>query len=322
MPANIEKMAYVSIEGGTWHGLGEALDRYPTSAEMLRASGLDWGVERSPMLDDTLRPFPGRYILRRDSDGAPLGTVGDGYQADAPRDLFAFGDGVVQDGQATWSTAGSILRGGLPNVWASMRIEDDWRIADEEYKPYLFIATDYDGKLSFTAKPTAIRVVCANTFALAEKASGGVTIRHNAKNRDAQFAEARRLLSITTKEMRRFKTWAEGQQQWVATSDLTTKVEELIAPKPVSDDVEVRRKAETMRDNVLTRFNGEFLAPEVARNGRTRYSLWNAVTGYADHGARLRKTEGNNESQARLMSTMFGTGANLKSKAYALLTTY
>ena len=63
MPANIEKMAYVSIEGGTWHGLGEALDRYPTSAEMLRASGLDWGVERSPMLADTVGRF--RKLTRR-----------------------------------------------------------------------------------------------------------------------------------------------------------------------------------------------------------------------------------------------------------------
>ena len=323
---NIE-LAYVILEGTTWHGEGKELAAFPNSETMMEASGLNWDVGRSKMYTNAGIEFPGREILYRTDSLQPIGSVSKGYQADSPRDLFSFGDSLVSDATATWSTAGTIYRGELPTVWASMKVEEDWTIADEEYKPYIFMTTDYDGKVAFTAKPTAIRVVCANTHAMAlEGAGNGVNIRHNAANRDERLVDARMLLSVTTAAMSRFKTWAENATRLSLNEDLIEGVQEILAP-PIPEVApdgsradSTRKKALAGRENIITRFRDEYLAPEVELNGFSRYSLWNASTGYLDYGQRLRKTAKNDKSQARTLSTMFGTAARSKTKIEQLLT--
>ena len=322
---NIE-LAYVILEGTTWHGEGKELAAFPNSETMMEASGLNWDVGRSKMYTHAGIEFPGREILYRTDSLQPIGSVSKGYQADSPRDLFSFGDSLVSDATATWSTAGTIYRGELPTVWASMKVEDDWTIADEEYKPYIFMTTDYDGKVAFTAKPTAIRVVCANTHAMALHGASGVVIRHNAANRDERLADARMMLQVTTASMSRFKTWAEKAARLPLNEVLIQGVQEILAPPipEIAPDGSLadftRKKALAGRENIITRFRDDFLHPEVALNGFTNYALWNAATGYLDYGQRLRKTSKNDKSQARIVSTMFGTAARSKRRVEQLLT--
>ena len=316
---NIE-LAYVILEGTTWHGEGKELATFPNSETMMEASGLNWDVGRSKMYTHAGIEFPGREILYRTDNLQPIGSVSTGYQADSPRDLFSFGDSLVADQVATWSTAGTLYRGALPTVWASMKVEEDWTIADEEYKPYVFMTTDYDGKVAFTAKPTAIRVVCANTHAMALEGAGtGVNIRHNAANRDERLADARTLLTVTTAAMNRFKEWAEATTSQRLDDATIEAVQEILAPTVVAE-AGTRSKAKAGRENIITRFRDDYLAPEVELNGFSRYSLWNASTGYLDYGQRLRKSAKNDKTQARTLSTMFGTAARAKRDIEQLLT--
>ena len=325
MPMGNIELAYVILEGDTWHRQGEKLAAFPDSETMMEASGLNWDVGRSKMFTDQGFQFPGREILYRTDNLQPIGSVSKGYKADSPRDLFSFGDSLVSDATAMWSTAGTIYRGELPTVWASMKVEEDWTIADEEYKPYIFMTTDYDGKVAFTAKPTAIRVVCANTHAMALEGASGVVIRHNAANREQRIDDARMLLAVTTAAMRRFKTWAEDAARLPLNEVLIEGVQEILAPPipevaPESTELHLRNKALAGRENIIARFRNDFLRPEVALNGFTNYALWNAATGYLDYGQRLRKTSKNDESQARIVSTMFGTAARSKRRVEQLLT--
>ena len=55
--------------------------------------------------------------------------------------------------------------------------------------------------------------------------------------------------------------------------------------------------------------------------GATRWDAFNAVTEFVDHRRSVRVAEGRDRSEARFESAVFGTGDDLKAKAYDLLLT-
>lgn len=77
-------------------------------------------------------------------------------------------------------TAG-VLRDG-EKIWGLAKVNDGVEIVDGDViKPYLLLATSYDGSLATTARFTSIRVVCNNTLqmARADNKSGVVKVRHD-----------------------------------------------------------------------------------------------------------------------------------------------
>ena len=50
MPDAVTSMSYNLQNGPPWHGKGTALPGLSTSAECIKAAGLDWGVAKVPLL--------------------------------------------------------------------------------------------------------------------------------------------------------------------------------------------------------------------------------------------------------------------------------
>lgn len=167
------RMAYV---GETpWHRLGVRLDNPPTTAEAMKAAGMDWNVVERPIYlgngkfgSEDISPgqisIPTHKAIVRSEDGKVLGVVGNGWTPLQPVDAFGFFDPFLESKQATLETCG-VLRGGS-RIWVLAKLAGDpiEILPGDEINRYALLADSYDGSLAVRAGFTPIRVVCANTL--------------------------------------------------------------------------------------------------------------------------------------------------------------
>ena len=118
------KHSFFSTEKA-WHGLGQILTDYPTSAEALQFAGLDFTVEKRPIFTyDTENhneggesgikipgiEVPGHYATIRTDTDQVLGLVGRDYKIIQNTDAFTFFDSIVGGEGIMYETAGGIQR--------------------------------------------------------------------------------------------------------------------------------------------------------------------------------------------------------------------
>lgn len=234
-----------------WHRLGIVFD--PSENEMdldsaLRLAGLDFVVKKYRHGVDL--PTEDGDVERVESDDAYsivrldrrkiIGTVGPNYKPLQQEEAFGPLRSLIDDGIARIETAGS-LRGGA-QVWMLVRFDVETIVKKaleagasetllsmlvDETLPYGLFTNDHSGKAKARIKETAIRVVCANTFAMSmsEKHDGiSVEIVHGQNvvenyraaaqlmlsgmaERYAKLAEARALMEATP--LRDYAGWGE-----------------------------------------------------------------------------------------------------------------
>ena len=113
-----------------------------TSEQMLEEAGLNWDVDvRSlyqQMNDGQFREHPwAREVYRTDTE-TPLGVVKTRYKLITNRQMFEFGDKIVEDGAGHWAEAGT--QGDGRRVFMTMKLNDDFNIAGDGYDVYIFFA--------------------------------------------------------------------------------------------------------------------------------------------------------------------------------------
>lgn len=282
MAHEVETMAFVESRGLPWHGLGTPVDGLMTASEALVKAGLDWEVEKRPVLFSTERgtsTVPNQWVSVRTSDEAGLGVTGDAHTLVQNRAAFEWGDNIVADEGAHWETAGS-LRGGRV-VFMSMEMPKHIRIAgdDGDVVPYLLISNGHDGKRSLEAAVTAVRTVCMNTltFALAG-ATRRITLRH-ASNIDARMAVAAEALGVTYKYMDALKVTADRLAKAKVTEAKAESILRQVFPVPASFDTPDRLDL-TDFAKVLKVWRTSDNLDAVRKTG---WGVLNAVTEYLDH---------------------------------------
>lgn len=172
MSHEVETMAYANAV--PWHGLGAKVEGDLTSKQFLKAAGLDWKVEMKPlkaqMDDGDLINVPGRYALVRDTDRKVMTVAGKAWKPVQNSEILDFMNKYVEAGGATMETAGS-LRGGTI-VWALAKLQNDFEVKrGDTVRGYLLLTGSHRVGISTTARATSVRVVCANTLAMAEGSS-------------------------------------------------------------------------------------------------------------------------------------------------------
>jgi hypothetical protein len=90
-----EKHSFFSVKEKAWHGLGQIVGDYPTSAEAIRYAGLDYTVEKRPLFTNALNneltgfdpdfatsklDVPAFFATVRNDNDAVLGVVGKDYE--------------------------------------------------------------------------------------------------------------------------------------------------------------------------------------------------------------------------------------------------
>jgi len=181
MAHEVETMAFAHAV--PWHGLGVPVRADLTPLEMAQAAGIDWSVEKRPLL--AVAPegsevgsvtVPRHYALTRATDGTVFDVVGERWNPVQNVDLLATFKKFCEDGGATMETAGA-LRGG-EIVWGLANLGNGFVLpGGDAVKGYLLLASRHQSGFATIGRVTPVRVVCANTFAMSGGFKGAAQLR-------------------------------------------------------------------------------------------------------------------------------------------------
>ena len=316
--------SFFSVKEKAWHGLGQIVSDYPTSAEALRYAGLDFEVEKLPNLHRLLNgneviSANSFFTYRKDTEEVLGDKLGSDYEVVQNTDAFAFFDAIVghEDG-ILYETAGALGNG--ERIFITAKLPEYIRVGkDDLIEKYLFLTTSHDGSGSITAAFTPVRIVCNNTLnAALRNTKNGIKIKHTNNVRD-RLAEAHKLMGISNRlagELEQiFNTWTK-----IAITD--EQVLRLIQQAMASSREVFQQVIEGREDeqsacfkNVCNTVLEYALGSETQQTTTTKGTLfgaYNAVTGYYQNVKEHKSLE------LKLKSIQFGTGFQRSQSAFEL----
>lgn len=204
-----------SVREPMWHGMGSVLEDYPTDWEDARKkAGLDWEPVKRPLyVPQTIRvenevpdgahllgpsddgmarrylvPVDGHTAIVRDDTDAVLATPTSGYELILHSQMGQLLEAYTEawskaGGQVKFETAGSVRGGAL--VWALVYLDEPFQVPGDpsECYPFATLLNAHDGSAACKLLPTTVRVVCWNTWKMAEaqgnRTGHQLTIRHS-----------------------------------------------------------------------------------------------------------------------------------------------
>lgn len=299
---------------GAWHGLGKILEAGQPIDVWAKAAGLTHTVERSTVqyqANGMLLPHTSRDVLYRSDTNAPLGVVGKDYNIVQPSDVLDFFARLAENNHFELESAGSLSGG--KRIWAMAKVNDGATIIDQDVvKPYVLLATSYDGTLATTARFTSVRVVCSNTLGYASAESGDTVRISHSKTFNAEDAALDLGIALNGFE----KFLIESRKLAKQKVNATFAVEFLKKLLPTSTStkfIDGIKKTEIVQtektkafQSIMSLFNGQAIGNELTEANGTAWGLLNAITEHVDHGL--------NQNAA-----WFGYGNALKNKARDLL---
>lgn len=324
------KHSFFSVKEKAWHGLGQIVQDYPTSAEALKFAGLDYTVEKRKLFTydtknqnadpdlDIIKPeievLDFYATLRTDND-AVLGVVGKDYKVVQNVDAFSFFDSIVGGDGIQYETAGALGNG--ERIFISAKLPSYIKVGrDDLIEQYLFLTTSHDGFGSITAAFTPIRIVCNNTLNAALKiCSNNIKIRHTA-NAKQRLDQAHSLMGITNKLSIELE---EIFNNWSKIRITDPQVKKLIQLAMVPNKEVLENIVAGKEDELSTCFKNICdIAYEYAMSNPTQqmettkgtlFGAFNCVTGYFQN-VRSYKNE-----EAKLKSLLLGGTGQLRSQA-------
>jgi phage/plasmid-like protein (TIGR03299 family) len=298
-----------------WHGLGQRLDTPATAREAIVAAGLDYDVVLADLTTTAGVPVTQKRGVVRTDTNEVLGVVGTNYVPIQNRESFAFLDSIVAGGDLRYHTAGALRRG--EKIWLLAKLPGQIRVrfSDDISEKYLLLSNSHDGSSCLRVFFTSVRVVCANTLAMADRdGSGeGIAIRHQG-NLPSKVRQAQEVLGIA----HRFFDDLEGQFDLMARhypnySQVSAYYKALV---PDPEDGSPSR-AQNTRDDLFRLFEtGK--GQDIPQIRGTTWAAFNAVTEYVDHLRPTRAKTPFDRAANRLESSWFGSGARLKEQAFQL----
>ena len=293
-----------------WHGHGQRVDNPATAEEALEAAGIDWKVTMEPVYiqrtGSDYAEVPDKAAIVREDTRDVFNIMSRRYSPVQNREAFAFFDGVVGAGEAIYHTAGSI--GGGRRVWILAKLPADLKVSNGDVlERYILLANSHDGSTALTMKPTTVRVVCSNTLQVALGDEGRKSFKtSHVGDVFKRVNEAREVLDLGEAYfamlMRGVERLAEdAAPAGPARYDFFRELFELDQKEAMSARA---------RNNVVA--IESFFTYGKGNSGETRWDLLNGVTEWVDHAR--------GQDKGRLDSAWFGSGAQLKQRAWDLLT--
>lgn len=305
MAHEVETMAYANAL--PWHGLGQRVDSCVTTDEMLKAAGLGWTVEMKKMhidIDGEQIPVPGKRALVRSSDNSVLTIAGDNWKPRQNAEMLEMLRAYVEAGGAKLETAGSLRNGRL--VWALINLTHTFQVGSgDKVNGYILATLPHEVGLSHALRTTTVRVVCANTLAMAEGNSSLDYRQSHARVFDVDAAKA--AIGNAHEELviceKRFKTIAGLK---LSVEDAVRKVivpamlRDMIDTPEFEDVMNPKNQPKSLRDIIDSINNAPGAEPG------TGWGALNGVTHWTDHVA-------SKGSDLRMYRSWIGDNSKLKS---------
>lgn len=327
--------AFFLVKEKAWHGLGQVITDYPTSAEAIKYAGLDYTVEKRNLFtygDDTDEntedndvvmewriDVPNHYATVRTDTDQVLGVVGKDYEIVQNVDAFTFFDAIVGGKEGIlYETAGALANGS--RIFITAKLPDYIRVGRNDcIERYLFLTTSHDGLGSIQIAFTPIRVVCRNTLnaALANQVNC-IKIRHTASATD-KLKEAHKMMGISNSLSEELEAI---YNRWSRVRITDREVKKLIQLAMAPSKEVLANVQKGSDDELSTHFNNlvddvfqyAMISPtqlEETTKG-TLFGAYNAVTGYFQNVRNFKSDE------AKLKSIMYGTGLQRSQSAFDL----
>lgn len=329
-----QKHSFFSVKEKAWHGLGQTITEYPTSAEALKFGGLDYTVDKRPLFTfdtenqdadpeaDIIIPeleVPGFFATVRSDTEAVLGVVGKDYEVVQNVDAFSFFDSIVGgENGILYETAGALGNG--ERLFITAKLPDYIRVGRNDcIEKYLFLTTSHDGTGSIQIAFTPVRIVCQNTLnAALRNQINGIKIRHTASAAD-KLKEAYKMLGITnqlTTELEAiYNRWSRVR---ISDPELKQLIQVAMAPNRETLENLKIGKEDALSGNftniVSSVFDYAMTSPtqqEETTKG-TLFGAYNAVTGYFQNVRNFK------DSESKFKSIMYGTGLQKSQMAFDL----
>jgi phage/plasmid-like protein (TIGR03299 family) len=329
-----EKHSFFSVKEKAWHGLGQIVENYPTSAEAIRYAGLDYTVEKRPLFTNALNneltgfdpdfatsklDVPAFFATVRNDNDAVLGVVGKDYEVVQNADAFQFFDAIVGGGDGIkYETAGALGKG--ERIFITAKLPDYIRVGKQDMiEQYLFLTTSHDGFGSITAAFTPTRIVCNNTLnAAMRNHSNGIKIRHTASAND-RLKQAHTLMGISNVMAQElgelFNHWSKVR---ITDKQVKKLIQLAMAPnKEVISNLElglVDKLSTTYTNIVDNAFAYAMGDPtqQMETTAGTLFGAYNAITGYYQNVRNFK------DGDAKFKSIMDGTAKQRAQVAFDL----
>src|SRR5262245_44198148 len=339
MADEVETAMYV--HDPAWHYKGKLLHEEPDVPTAMQESETNWEVEDVPIYIPCMVPdhinVSGNYVpgyqevktghraIVRMTDRKVLGVVGSRHQTLQNWKAFEPFIPLVEAGLVKLDAAGS-LRGGQ-RVWMLAKICDMGTeiVKGDPIQSYLLCYNSHDGSLCASYQQTVVRVVCANTLALA---------MHNAETGKELRLKLRHTRSITDQVDKLKAEFSVAAQTFKQTATMYRflagekchdrmryfrKVLEIPEEKPERGPSEragiygvlsrVKKEAEKPGERQLGRLmeiHENQPGVEFARG--SKWHAYNSVTYWLEH-------DRGSDDESRLNQSWFGEGATLRRRA-------
>jgi len=334
------RYSFFSVQEKAWHGLGQIVTDYPTSAEAIKHAGLDYEVIKSPLytnasniidptdsleIRDNQVNVPNYFATIRTDNNNVLGVVGKEYHIVQNREAFSFFDAIVggTDG-ILYETAGALGNG--ERIFITAKLPDYIRVGngDDVTEKYIFLTTSHDGSGSITAAFTPVRIVCQNTLnASLRNMSNVVRIRHTSGAKQ-RLENAHKVMGLANEFSNQlediFNNWAKVK---VADNEVKKMIQFALCPnketlqhlKAGNDDEISTVFKNTVEDAFAYAMTSD--SQQMNTTKGTLFGAYNAVTGY------YQNVRSYKDSEAKLQSIILGGTAQLKSqKAFEICTNF
>jgi phage/plasmid-like protein (TIGR03299 family) len=314
MAHEVEQMLYV---GQTpWHGLGTRFIEAPTLEQAIVAAGLDWTVSTEPVFSQAGETLPA-LATRRSSDGRILGVVGPNYTPLQNLDAFKFFHPFLEMNEAQIETAGSLRMGQKVFVLAKLKLDPMEIVKGDAVEKYVLLSNSHDGTLAVRIGFTGVRVVCANTMAMAHNSNASKLIRvRHSKNVVSNLENIRETMNLANAE---FEATA-AQYRALASKEINqADLEKYV--KLVFNTNKKLAEAEGDVANLNNKRLMNAITP-LFEKGRgndlpgVRGTLWAAYNSIVEYAQYYR----GEDAQVRLDSLWFGQGAAINKRALDVAT--
>ena len=328
-----DNFAFTGERSRIWHGIGQEIPEGMTAQEAFPQIGLDWDTEliqpsycyngkTIEMTDHRLHV----KINKEEGTCSELGLVSKDYKEVSNADLAKFADSLIEAddnlGKLTVETAGSLLGG--KRVFCLLRLPEEVRVGkggNDRTEMFINLSNGHGGFASLAGSPTGVRVVCANTIALADRdLNRGFRFSHNG-DMDEKIKQARLILGFANQQVKQFNEQAQALANTELSSGQLQDFLELAFARTFGK-APCAKKEETAHGNWMTK-RDEHVADWLARFENERQTLpgiqgtaWaalNAYTEWSDHdrGGNWMKAR---PADHRVHSNLFGVASAAKKK--------
>lgn len=310
--------------GMSWTEAGVPLEtsQLATASEMLDAAGLaNWRVAKIQARQANGDPIPGLFYNAAADGRIVSGTrgIGSTYKVFQNEDIFAFGDNIVDSGEAKWERGGGIKGGAI--VFGCMELTHLGITVpgdDGEIKPYLLLVNTFDGSYPAQGVLAYVRPRCINTFQMAvgTQTQHRFAIRH-VGSLDGKLQMAREALGIA---FRHAQASSEVITRLALTSMVDEQVRELFSKVvwPISEqatDGQVERATSTLA------FENYMTSETLDGIRGTAWGAFNGVTEFIDHETKYAGKGVSEANDVKATSLIWGAGELRKEAALKALVT-